>query len=109
MNRAVRWQLGDGSDHVRRAEHAPAHDLSPQAAAVGQALVHALAREPFEMGARLAQAQPPQDDAADRELAADEVIERYAARDEVAASLARLQRNVAFLRQGGERFALDER
>src|SRR5262245_19979464 len=74
-----------------------------------QSFQYTRTRQPFEMVARLAQADAAQDGGADGELAADQMIERHAACDQVAASLHRQQRNLIFARHALERFALDER
>src|SRR5258708_6320725 len=70
-------------------EHSALNYLGPQAAAVDQALLDTRAGQLLQMPARFAQADAAQNDRADREGMAHEMIERRAARQQVAASLGR--------------------
>jgi hypothetical protein len=84
------------------------HQLSPQATAMNQAALDALAGQLFKVLARLAQADSAQHDGADAEFALHKVVERDAAREQVAARLGRLQFDLVFAGQPFERFHFDE-
>lgn len=85
------WQCANSEasgagDRVAPVDHPAAHDLSAQPAAMDERLADAFAREFFEMAARLAESDAAQHDLmAHLELAADEVVERHAARQDVSA------------------------
>src|SRR5688572_3792403 len=72
-------------------------------------LEHARSGERFEVLAGLAETVAEEPDAADRELAADPVVQRDAARDEVAARVGRGQRDAGLPRDGLHGLLLDER
>src|SRR5919198_5034493 len=96
-------------DRVAGADPSAAEHVCAQAAAVDQTSLHILADEPGEIAAGLAGAHAAEGDPADPELAADEVVERDAAGNDVAARLSRRDCDAVLRVQRAERFELDER
>src|SRR5437867_3844792 len=92
MDRSLAFGRDDSSD----CKHAAGYHLGPQSAAMLQSLLDAAARQLLQMSARLAQPDAAQHDRADGERLADEMVERHAARQQVAASLERLERDFVF-------------
>src|SRR2546428_4784389 len=60
------------------------------------------------MGTRFTQADPREPDAANKEIVAEEVIQRHASRDDVAPGIARMDRDLVVPRQGIDRLGFDE-
>src|SRR5258705_11374653 len=82
-------------------------DLGAQAAAMDQAAQRALATEFFQVGARLAKTRAAQRHGADGELPADQMIQRHAARDDIAPRESRVDFDAVFSLQAPDRFDLD--
>ena len=94
---------------VAGADGAAAHDVGTQAAAVDEALQHARLRQLLEVAARVAQPPPDALDLTDGEAAAHEVVQRDAAREDVAACLGRRQLDAGVACEPVDRLRLDER
>src|SRR5207247_11220256 len=97
-----------GFDRVSHADRSLTHDLGPKAAPVDQSALHSCPRQLLEVRARFAKADAAQGDASDLEFAADQMVERNAARDDVAAAVARLEIDPVMALQGFKGLDFDE-
>jgi hypothetical protein len=75
------------NDRVADLNYSTGHDFGAQPAAMNQTAHHTLSGQFLQMRAWLAQARAPQDDLADAEFSFDEMIQRDAARDDIAARM----------------------
>src|SRR5712691_5292012 len=74
---------------VAGADQAPVEDVRPQATAVGQPRLDVLSEQLREISARLAEAHAAEHDAADLEIASEQMVERHAAGHDVPTRLGR--------------------
>jgi hypothetical protein len=98
-----------GTDTVADLDRAGAYDVGAKAAAVDQARHRRLPDQAGEIRAWLAKPHPAKYCLSDLELAADEVVQRHAAGDHVAASRAGLDDDAALGPQCADGLQLDER
>src|SRR5947209_5313812 len=90
-------------------QYASLQDLGAQPAAMTEPVLDALRGQRLKMVARLAQADAAQDHIANLKRLSDEMVQRHAARHQVAAALARLKRDLALAAQRLDRLGLDQR
>src|SRR5437870_8134003 len=89
-------RAGYRNNVIADANRAALDDTSAQAAAVQQAFADAFVRHVFQMAARFTETDAAQTYFAHAEFALDQMIQRAAARDEIAAGLDRVQGDAAF-------------
>lgn len=82
--------------------------MGAQSAAVNQTFQHALPRKSLQVRTRFAEPQAAQSDVSDLEFAADQVIERHAARENVSPAFAGGEFDSMVAMKSFDRFDLDQ-
>ena len=95
-------------DWIADPDRAVREDLSPEAAPVDEAREDSSAREAFQVGARLAQADPPQPHIADGKVLPHEMVQRNTAADDVPTGVSRLNTDIIVSCHRGDGLRLDQ-